>query len=175
MHNFNLFSYLKHICLNIQKKLLVRKINLDNAISDLYTQEKKNSIEIKKILRTDIKTKLNFEKELKEIKEQRVKKQIEMIKATINKIINFFNFKRIIELKNSQSNIKALFHFLSAHITNYKQALHDLVEGHREVTHNKKFKFENGETVKDRMDKVIFKFRNNFIKKLNFLHNSILV
>ena len=158
MHSLNLFSYFNHICLNIEKRIIFRKIMKDKDVSSFLNGDSfhntKNRIEIKNILKTKLNTNLNFDKELKEIKEEKRRKQILLIKKFGYRIINFFNIKRIVDLKNSQTNVREIFRFLSTHISNYKQALHELVEGHREVTYNKQFKFENGETVKERMEKV---------------------
>jgi len=94
-----------------------------------------------------------MEKELKELKYQSRKKKFDYIKNKFVFLYRLTDIKYLLDLKNTQNNIKIIFDFLSKHIGNYKKAMQELVEGQREVTQNKNFTFEDGETVQEKMDK----------------------
>jgi hypothetical protein len=82
------------------------------------------------------------------------------------RVINILNIKKLLDLKNSQNNLQKFFDFLSRHIGTYKKAVQELVEGQREVTYNKDFKFQDGQTVKEKCDK----FESKLKETLN-IHN----
>ena len=118
-------------------------------------KEKRKQIKIEKILEINVKP-VNMKEELKEIYGKDLQAKINKIKMFFHKIYRIFNIRYLLDLKNSQDNIQKFFHFLSENIKIYKKSLEELVEGHREVTYNKDFKFENGQTVQNKIDKVNF-------------------
>ena len=95
-----------------------------------------------------------MKEELREIYWKMLQARLNKIKMFFHKIYRMFNIKYLLDLKNSQDNIQKFFHFLSENIKIYKKSLEELVEGHREVTYNKDFKFQNGQTVQNKIDKV---------------------
>jgi hypothetical protein len=96
---------------------------------------------------------VDFKQELNQIKYALLKKRVNYIKDSLLKFVKRLNIKYLIDLKNSQNNVELIFDFLSRHIATYKNAIHELVEGQREVTQNKNFRFQDGETVQNKMDK----------------------
>jgi hypothetical protein len=96
---------------------------------------------------------IDFKKELADIKYKIYKQRLNFLTSKIMTFVKKFNLKYLLDLKNSQNNIEILFDFLTRHITIYKRSIQELVEGQREVTQNKNFKFEDGETVQQKMDK----------------------
>ncbi len=109
----------------------------------------------------------DLQKELTEIKSNIIKKRIAYIKMKVIKCLSYLNVKYLVDLKNSQNNIKQLFDFLSKHIATYKKSIQELVEGQREVTQNKNFTFDDGETVQKKIDK----FENNLKEHMNLKTN----
>lgn len=109
-----------------------------------------------------------FEKEITEIRENIRKKRIDKIKKLLNKNIQYFDFKKLIDLKNSQNNIQIILSFLSKHIGTYKKSISELVEGQREVTQNKNFLLDDGETVQEKLDR----FESKIKEHMNIQGNS---
>jgi hypothetical protein len=157
--------------LNLWDKIL--KLNLDNQREKIKKKIEKK-IEHSRINETknleQIQNPKNFsspdlnvdlKKELIEIKQSIRKKQIEKLRNLIKFYLNKLNVKHLLDLKNSQNNMKNLFNFLSRNIEIYKRSIQELVEGQREVTQNKNFQFEDGETVQEKMDKFEMKLKEN--------------
>jgi hypothetical protein len=142
----NLKFLKKKYNLGFFKKILYFKVNFheDKKMNEQICHEEK-FVKIEKFP--------DFKKEIDEIKENIWKKRINYLKITIVKYFGYFNIKNLIDLKNSQDNVKKIFDFLSRHITTYKTSIQELVEGQREVTQNKNFTFDDGETVQEKMDK----------------------
>jgi hypothetical protein len=110
----------------------------------------------------------NMKLELSEIRSRIRNKKINNVKNKLLSFLKFLNLRYLLELKNTQNNIQLFFEFLSRQIGNYKRAIQELVEGQREVTQNQDFKFEDGETVKDKMDRFDAKVKELFhINKKN--------
>lgn len=105
----------------------------------------------------------DFKEEFNEINNLKRKKFYENLSNVYLKIYNKLNIKHFFDLKNTQNNVKLFFEFLSKHISNYKKSIQEIVEGQREVTQNKNFKFEDGQTVQEKMD--------NFDKKMKEYFN----
>jgi hypothetical protein len=103
----------------------------------------------------------DFEKELNDIKQSIQKKRIKLFKSYISYVIQKLNIKHFLDIRNTQNNLKHLFTILSKNIEVYKRSIQELVEGQREVTMNKKFRFEDNETVQDKMDKFEEKLKDN--------------
>jgi hypothetical protein len=110
----------------------------------------------------------NFEKEISEIRENIKKERIKKIKTLVNKYIQYFNVKQLIDLKNSQNNVQKFFAFLSKHIGTYKKSISELVEGQREVTQNKNFLLDDGDTVQEKLDR----FENKIKEHMNIQGNT---
>jgi hypothetical protein len=126
------------------------------------TNRKKNILDKKEYKLPD------FEKELNFIREQKYKQYKEKTMLILKKMITFLNVKQILDLKNTQNNIKLIFTFFSKNIALYKLSIQELVEGQREVTQNKNFKFEDGKTVQNKMDEFEVKLKENLnIKSTN--------
>jgi hypothetical protein len=111
----------------------------------------------------------NFEEELKEIKLKKQKVYMKKITTFFQQILKILNIKFLLDLKNSQNNIQKITEFASKHIGNYRKSIQELVEGQREVTTNKNFKFEDGETVQDKTNK----FETKVKERLNINFNTI--
>ena len=124
-----------------------------NEIDNLK-KEKRKLIKIEKIIQINIKP-LNLKDELQDIYGKEFQAKLNKFKMFWHKIYRIFNLKYLLDRKNSQDNIKRFFHFLSENIKIYKKSLEELVEGHREVTYNKDFKFQDGQTVQNKIDKVV--------------------
>jgi len=146
--------------LNLWDKILI--LNLDNK-----TEKIKKTVEDKiENSRIDLNKNpgnlnLDLNQELIEIKQNIRKKQIEKLKNLLKFYLNKLNLKHLLDLKNSQNNMKHFFNFLSRNIEIYKRSIQELVEGQREVTQNKNFQFEDGETVQEKMDKFEIKLKEN--------------
>lgn len=110
----------------------------------------------------------DLEKELEEIKLKMRQERIERVINYFKKIAKYSNIKHLFDLKNSQDNIQKLFAFLSEYIGIYKRSLQELVEGQREVTQKKNFKFEDGQTVQEKMDKFEAKVKEHLNIKNQF-------
>ncbi len=158
-NNLNLFNKILCSCFNSiyinRQKILLNELesklqNLDAVL------KQKNFCESKKFPEFP-----DFQSELNEIKQKIRKEKIEKIKITFLYYLNKINIKHLLDLKNSQNNLKNIFNFLSRNIEIYKRSIQELVEGQREVTQNKKFQFEDGETVQDKMDKFETKLKEN--------------
>lgn len=149
-HRLNLRHYLIDnfkIDQNIKKDLLRKIDNMKN--------EKRKQIKIEKTIEINVKS-VNMKEELREIYGKNIQAQLNKFKMFFHKIYRMFNIKYLLDLKNSQDNIQKFFLFLSENIKIYKKSLEELVEGHREVTYNKDFKFQDGETVQNKIDKVSY-------------------
>ena len=140
-----------------------------NENTSLLDKCKLGLIDIIKINDVCSKNLPNLENELKEIKENIRQKRIKKITETIIHFVNKINIKHLLDLKNSQNNVKQLFNFLSRNIEIYKRSIQELVEGQREVTQNKNFQFEDGETVQEKMDKFELKLKENLSTPTNIL------
>jgi hypothetical protein len=116
-------------------------------------KEKRKQIKIEKHFEINVKP-VNMKEELKEIYAKHIQAKINKLKMFFHKIYTVLNIKYLLDLKNSQDNIQKIFHLLSENIKIYKKSLEELVEGHREVTYNKDFKFQDGQTVQNKIDKV---------------------
>jgi hypothetical protein len=114
----------------------------------------------------------DFSKELPEIKNKLFKQKLIFIKDKLLTIITWLNIKHLIDLKNSQNNIKHLLDFISRHVGVYKNSIQALVEGQREVTQNKNFTFDDGETVQEKMDKFEVKLKEHLNIKEIFSKNK---
>ena len=116
----------------------------------------------------------DFEKELNDIKDELQIKRIKKIKIYFNKYLQMINIKYLIDLKNSQNNVKQIFAFISRHIGTYNQSMQELVEGQREVTQNKNYLFDDGETVQEKKDKFENKIKDymNIEAHINNLKNN---
>jgi hypothetical protein len=101
---------------------------------------------------------IDFKKEIRDIKYAIFLKRVNKLKEKIYSLIQIFNLKYLFDLKNSQNNLDKFFDFMSRHIATYKKSIQELVEGQREVTQSKTFRFEDGETVEEKME--------NFDKKV---------
>ena len=144
------------------KNYLVDNLKVDQRIKkelltkiDMMKKEKRKQIKIEKIIEINVKP-VNMKEELREIYGKDFQARINKFKMFFHKIYRMFNIKYLLDLKNSQDNIQKFFQFLSENIKIYKKSLEELVEGHREVTYNKNFKFQDGQTVQDKIDKVNF-------------------
>lgn len=120
----------------------------------------------------------NFKSELEFIKEEKRRKLKEKVLNKINDYVKLLDIKRLMDLKNSQNNIQKFFAFLSLHVGTYKKALQELVEGQREVTQNKQFTFDDGDTVQEKMDRFEYKIKEHLnvdshLNNLNNLKNNI--
>lgn len=102
--------------------------------------------------------KINFNSELRYLQSRIRNKKMAKYKQFFKRIYKILNIKHLMDLKNTKNTIHEAFSVLSKYIALYKRSINELVEGQREVTHNKNFKFEDGETVKDKIE--------NFEKKL---------
>lgn len=109
--------------------------------------------------------------ELQEMKRKDYEIRINKIKEITRKLTKVINIKYLMDLRNSQLNAQKLLEILSRHIETYKKSIQELVEGQREVTLNKDFKFDDGETVKEKMDKFEFKAREHLTS--NEMFNKI--
>lgn len=109
--------------------------------------------------------KVDFKIELKEMKHKQLMKHFEKVRGFLLRLIKIFNWKAILDLKNSQDHINKVFVFLSKHIGTYKASIQELVEGQREVIYNDNFKFEDGQTAKEKTDEFEQKFKENFAIK----------
>ena len=67
----------------------------------------------------------DFEKELNDIKNELQRKRIEKIKIYFNKYLQMINIKYLVDLKNSQNNVKQIFAYISRHIGTYKQSMQE--------------------------------------------------
>ena len=93
------------------------------------------------------------------------------LNETMNKIKNNKETAKIVKTaqsKDFQENLNKNFVY---YLSLYHQSMQNLVEGQREVTKDVQFKFENGETVEDKMNK-FDKFFRSKIPKFN-LKNKI--
>jgi len=104
---------------------------------------------------------INFETELNFIKRKIITKRISSIRSKTRKFIRMLNIKNLLDLKNTKNTIHATFNILSKYIALYKQSMNELVEGQREVTNNKNFRFEDGESVKEKLEKFERKLKEN--------------
>jgi len=104
---------------------------------------------------------LNLRNEIRFLQMRIRNKKISKVKKVIKQILRFTNIKNLMDLKNTKNTIQATFVTLSKYIRLYKQSMNELVEGQREVTQNKNFKFEDGETVKEKIDKFEKKLKEN--------------
>lgn len=104
---------------------------------------------------------INLKTELKLIKSKIREKKIAKIKKFINKFTKIVNIKNFLDLKNTKNTIQATFTVLSKYISLYKLSMNELVEGQREVTQNKNFRFEDGETVKEKIENFERKLKEN--------------
>ena len=127
----------------------VRLVDLPVFLIDLVKVRRKsrNEILFSSFELKDLQTaEINKDREpnwlLNSLKKERRSKILSAIKAKLS--LSKFN-------KTEREVVETIFTFVSFHVTNYKNALYELVEGHREVTQNDEFIFENGETVKERM------------------------
>jgi hypothetical protein len=152
----------KHKLSNIDF-ILYMKINL-NSDRNKNTQQT-----IRHYTFPDFKTELEF------LKEEKRRKLKEKIINKISEYIKLLNIKRLMDIKNSQNNIQKFFAFLSLHVGTYKKSLQELVEGQREVTQNKQFTFDDGDTVQEKMDRFEYKIKEhlNVESHLNNLKNNI--
>ena len=125
--------------------------------------------------RTSRDTLPDFKRELEFIKQEKRRQLKEKIFNKLNEYIKLFNVKRLMDIKNSQNNIQKFFAFLSLHVGTYKKALQELVEGQREVTQNKQFTFDDGDTVQEKMDRFEYKIKEhlNVESHLNNLKNNL--
>eukprot|EP00357_Protocruzia_adherens_P024401 CAMPEP_0114977368 /NCGR_PEP_ID=MMETSP0216-20121206/3197_1 /TAXON_ID=223996 /ORGANISM="Protocruzia adherens, Strain Boccale" /LENGTH=178 /DNA_ID=CAMNT_0002338415 /DNA_START=107 /DNA_END=643 /DNA_ORIENTATION=- len=62
-------------------------------------------------------------------------------------------FEKVMKDRQSVTLIERWSKLIVYHINNYHRSLQELVEGHREVTTNKDFQFEDGETVQNKLDR----------------------
>ena len=104
---------------------------------------------------------INLKNELKFLQSRIRNKKISKIKKIIKRFTRIVNIKHFLDLKNTKNTIQATFTVLSKYIGLYKHSMNELVEGQIEVTHNKNFKFEDGETVKDKIDGFEKKLKEN--------------
>ncbi len=166
MRMFLLLDYFHNINLiKVKHRLKFRHYFIDNYKIDqktkkelltkieLMKKEKRKQIKIEKTIEINVKP-VNMKEELREIYWKMLQAKLNKFKMFFHKIYRMFNIKYLLDLKNSQDNIQKFFHFLSENIKIYKKSLEELVEGHREVTYNKDFKFQDGQTVQNKIDKV---------------------
>jgi len=139
----NLKEIKKKNALSYTNMILYPKINFNS-------NNKKSKIENKT---QNLNTCVNLEKELRDIKEEIQRKRIEKAKAILLKIMKIIDIRYLIDLKNSKDNIQKIFGILSKQIEIYKKSIQELVEGQREVTQNKNFTFEDGDTVQEKVDR----------------------
>jgi hypothetical protein len=167
------FNFMTNLCLYLDYKrnlkFLKKKFNLSTFNKILYLKvnfcdlNKKSEQKCERDSSLKFKNLPDFNKEINDIKDRILQRKIYSLKTKIKKYMSFLNLKYLIDLKNSQNNIKKFFDFLSKHITTYKMSIQEIVEGQREVTQNKNFTFDDGETVKEKMDK----FENKLKEHLN--------
>lgn len=143
-------------------------INKHIEIPTDSNEESKNLLSKSKIVYTynttsfdDYKT-IYFKDEIMEIRKKRLNAIKEKYLILIRKKLILFNYKNILDFRNSQDFVQRLFVFLSKHIGTYKASIQELVEGQREVIHNDNFKFDDGETAKEKTDRFESKFKENF-------------
>jgi len=166
MRMYILLDYFHNIkIIKIKNRLMFRHLFFDNFKIDQKTKKelltkiesmkkkKRKQIKIEKNIEINVKP-VNMKEELREIYGKALQAKINKFKMFFHKIYRMFNIKYLLDLKNSQDNIQKFFHFLSENIKIYKKSLEELVEGHREVTYNKDFKFQDGRTVQNKIDKV---------------------
>lgn len=113
----------------------------------------------------------NFKYELREIKIKKIKKKLNIFYVLFSKIKKLINIKSLLDLKHTQDNIQKIFSWVSRHIEIYKKSIQEIVEGQREVTTNKNFKFEDGKTVQEKMDNFENKIKENL--NLQNFYNKI--
>ena len=147
----NLDNQREKIKNKIEKKIEQSRINETKNLEQIQNPKNFSSLDLN----------VDLKKELMEIKQSIRKKQIEKLKNLIKFYLNKLNVKHLLDLKNSQNNMKNLFNFLSRNIEIYKRSIQELVEGQREVTYNKNFKFDDGETVKEKEIKFEEKLKEN--------------
>jgi hypothetical protein len=139
----NLKQIKNKYALSYTNMILYPKINFQSKV-------KKSKFEDKNL---NLNTFVNLEKELKDIKKEIQRKRIEKAKEFLFKILKIIDVRHLIDLKNSKDNIQKLFGILSKQIEIYKKSIQELVEGQREVTQNKNFTFEDGDTVQEKVDR----------------------
>ena len=105
---------------------------------------------------------INFKKEIQDIKIKNRNILKEKYYLYIQNKLSKVNWKALLDFKNSQDYIHKIFLFLTRHIGTYKASIQELVEGQREVIYNDDFKFEDGETAKQKTEKFEGKFKENF-------------
>jgi hypothetical protein len=148
--------FTEHKSLSLMNKLYLSRIYISNLKRlknnhNVYYHKYKLS-EFNKPSEKKVNTGIDFKKELTDIKYSIRINRFRYIRDKLIWLFNKFNLKYLIDLKNSQNNVELFFEFLTRHIATYKQAIHELVEGQREVTQNRNFRFPDGETVGDKMD-----------------------
>jgi hypothetical protein len=152
--------------INKEKLILGDKLKL-NDNNNLEAQDQNHKYYIKLLnQQRDLQKINNFQHvnlqiELKIINLRIREKRIAKIKNFINKIRKILNIKSFLDLKNTKNTIQATFSVLSKYIALYKLSMNELVEGQREVTHNKNFRFEDGETVQEKIENFERKLKEN--------------
>lgn len=139
--------------------------NIDYTDYHLLCNKRLNSLQQTILANYDLhstKLSVDLDQEVQYIKAKKKYKKKEEILSKIKSITKYFNWKRLLDIKNSQNYVKKVFMFLSRHIGTYKASMEALVEGQREVVHNNNFKFEDGESVKVKVDRFEEKFKENF-------------
>lgn len=154
----------------LRARYLIESIYVNRYLNTLNKPNFKQSIYYDNKARkhsVDLKSEISH---IKQVKRNQRKKEII---AFFTNTLNFLSVRKLLDMKNTKNNVQDLFDLLSKQISNYKNAIQELVEGQREVTQDKNYRFENGETVQDRLDKFTVKFRENFsfknIKDSEFL------
>lgn len=159
---FNKSNYYKDkSVLNTIKKELLLKYNFDKINKNLSN----SNISINNYNNNNINDYPDLRYEIKLIKKKQRKVYLDTKLLKITNFLKYLNIKNILDFRNSKEYVHKLFIFISKHIGTYKSSVHELVEGQREVIHNDEFIFDDGESVKNKIDKFELKFKQNFSLK----------
>lgn len=106
--------------------------------------------------------KVDLKSELNQLKSKRINRLIYKYYRKIYLSLKNVDYKTLMDMRNTQNFVKKFFEFLSKHIGTYKSSLHNIVEGQREVINDENFKFDDGETVKEKVKRFEGRFKENF-------------